>query len=342
MSNIEGMNASSSERRRSTVNVIGDIFVDIIATGMEEMPSWEKDTLASIRTFPGGSALNTAMHFAYFVDELLRQNGSRNDEEVNVALYSAIGSDNLGKICFNALNDVGRTLQNKVQIYENCRSGSCIVLSGNERRGFITDRGVINTFQLQDFEQSDLLSPRVTHTHIGGYYNCPGIRAGLCEFLQIATGAGQTISINPQYDANENWDGIKEIAPYITYLIANESETCKMAHKQFLPDAIDTLIKDYKILSVIVTQGAKGATLFSFDESSLNVRSTHVPGIIGVNVVDTTGAGDAFIAGILGHIVYNDVNLSSESSVAALLRDGCTVGAAACTVISGSAPPSKY
>ena len=45
------------------INVIGDVFVDIIASGLEAIPEWEKDTLATIRTFPGGSALNTVMHF---------------------------------------------------------------------------------------------------------------------------------------------------------------------------------------------------------------------------------------------------------------------------------------
>ena len=331
----------TERRKRSVVNVIGDIFVDIIASGLVEMPSWEKDTLASIRTFPGGSALNTAMHFAYFVDKF-HVSGRVEDDKALIALYSAVGNDNLGKICFSALDKVGATLHNKVQIHDNGRSGSCIVLTGNGGRGFITDRGVIDTFQLEDFESSDLLSPLVAHTHIGGYYNCPGIRSGLCEFLQRATAAGQTISVNPQYDASEKWDGIKEIAPYITYLIANESETCKIAHEQSLLEAVNVLLKDYGILSVIVTQGANGASLYSLDKDVLSLNSCSVSGIANVDVVDTTGAGDAFIAGILQHIVKNNINLSSESSVEALLRDGCRVGAAACTVISGSAEPSTY
>ena len=74
----------------------------------------------------------------------------------------------------------------------------------------------------------------------------------------------------------------------------------------------------------------------------MSIKTCHVSGVANVNVVDTTGAGDAFIAGILSHIVTNNVNLSSESSIEALLHDGCRVGAAACTVISGSAPPSRY
>ena len=323
------------------INVIGDVFVDIIASGLEAIPEWEKDTLATIRTFPGGSALNTVMHFTHYC-QYNRVEDENNAEKTSIALYSAVGNDHFGKICINALNEVGPTLQNKVQIHVRQRSGSCIVLSGNQGRGFVTDRGVINNFQLDCWAASDFLSSSLRHTHIAGYYNCRRMRVGLLELLQSIQAAGQTISVTPQWDADEVWDGIREIASCITYLIANEKETCKVAHHESLEAAIDVLLKEYGIVSVIVTQGANGATLYILDEDKLNVKSYHVPGLPNVTVVDTTGAGDAFVAGILHYVVNNDVNLSDESCIQAMLQNGCKLGAAACTTISGSSAPSTY
>ena len=79
----------------SEINIIGDIFADIIVSKLEHLPKWGTDTLGKISTIPGGSALNTTLHAAYYVEQ--------RDYRNKINIFSAIGNDSLGKLCRNAL-----------------------------------------------------------------------------------------------------------------------------------------------------------------------------------------------------------------------------------------------
>lgn len=77
------------------INIIGDIFVDILASKLENLPKWGTDTLGTISTVPGGSALNTTLHAVYYIEERAYHN--------KVNIFSAVGNDFFGKLCRNAL-----------------------------------------------------------------------------------------------------------------------------------------------------------------------------------------------------------------------------------------------
>jgi hypothetical protein len=50
------------------INIIGDIYCDIVASNLESLPSWGGDVLSKgISILPGGSCLNTTLHMANYI-----------------------------------------------------------------------------------------------------------------------------------------------------------------------------------------------------------------------------------------------------------------------------------
>ncbi len=74
-----------------------------------------------------------------------------------------------------------------------------------------------------------------------------------------------------------------------------------------LQSGLDAL-KDLDIPIILVTLGADGTY------AVLNGEMTHVP-TIKVEAVDTTGAGDAFMAGVLRYVHYNGLPTNQEELV---------------------------
>ncbi len=120
-----------------------------------------------------------------------------------------------------------------------------------------------------------------------------------------------------------------DLLHHITCLIPNEHEAALLAGGP--ADSPETLARRVQALgprAVVVTLGAAGALVLDGD------TAVHVPSFP-VTVVDSTAAGDAFVAAF-------GVALSEGQSPAAAARWGCAAGALACTVL-GAQPslPSR-
>ena len=52
-------------RKRESIAIVGDCYVDILAVGLDSLPSWGSDLRApQIAMAPGGSGMNTATHLS--------------------------------------------------------------------------------------------------------------------------------------------------------------------------------------------------------------------------------------------------------------------------------------
>jgi ribokinase len=312
-----------------TIVVIGDTFCDIIAVNAQLIESWGTDTLAKeIRVFAGGSALNIAVHGASFSAQFNKQ--------VNICFLSSTGADFQGQICRDALC-IANLDSSKIVIDRNCRTGSCIVISGAEDRSFITDRGCIRDLSIGWFKEEDYISNCVGHLHVGGFYNCDKLKNEAVELFQSARALKKTTSLNPQHDAEGKWDGIKELCPHLTIFVANEAELIKVSKS---PEGSPTLdqakvLLDWGCTIVVVTRGSEGARAYRINdccsEGVLNHGDVecHSQAAATVAVTDATGAGDAFTGGFL-------VEWIATADIPSSLRAGCIAGGAAVTQVGGS------
>lgn len=188
------------------------------------------------------------------------------------------------------------------------------------------------------------------HLHIAGFFNIPGFwdgeiatRLKLMKDYNKKTGKNMTISLVPQQDATDVWDGgLNDVLKYVDFLILNETEAkciagCGSESNETICN--DKIAKHFHKSSpnthVIVTRGPRGAVVFHAQDIVLE-QST--PREI-ENPADPTGAGDAFAAGfIYGFLTNGD---AADDALKWGLKWGCTMGTCNVMVRGASTPCEK-
>lgn len=239
----------------SRISIIGDLFCDILAS-TQNLPTWGTDTLASgIQLLPGGSAFNSAVHASKYI--------GLKEYPIKISLFGAVGNDMFSGIMKKAIHD--NDIEDHVVVRSGARTGSCIVMSSNNDRCFITDRGVVDMMMLEWFEEDDIIPLETSHLHVGGYYNLGMLKAELESLLKRALSLGIHTSLNPQYDATEKWDGIESLAPFLSILILSEMELFAITKGESVTAAA-SMILDWGCKIVVVTLGPKGAVAYTKEE----------------------------------------------------------------------------
>jgi len=161
----------------------------------------------------------------------------------------------------------------------------------------------------------DLASvPGLTHVHLGGPEFLGGPAAG--ELLAQARALGATTSVDvlaPGDPGMLEWIG--DCLPHADYLLPNDEQVLGFTGETSLEAGARALVAG-GAGCVAVTQGAKGALVVTADEV------IEVPAYA-VEVVDTTGCGDAFSAGFLRGL-----------SLGRHLRGAATLGCAAAAQVA--------
>ena len=319
------------------LHILGDYFCDILASNVAncKLPSWGEDLLAKIDVMPGGSAFNSAIHSANYVSYLGHKN-------VEVGLFCATGVDHFSSIASELLQRHHPIIKDHIVRSSDYSTGTCIVITGKNDRCFVTDRGCVQHMSLHWFQESSLLDSN--HIHVGGFYNCNQMQGEIAALYQKAIKENKTTSICPQFDSLKQWGYILEdICPYLTFYISNEYEIKQIAKTDSNAAAAETLLA-CGCKYVIITMGKQGSVLYTYQpidsgpENGFEVshtsqdkvfRSMVEPIPASVPVVDTTGAGDAFVGGFLVEwLLSYDLKQS--------LRAGCLAGTAAVTLLGGS------
>jgi ribokinase len=207
-----------------------------------------------------------------------------------VAMVGCVGQDDFGRRLKDGLFDMGvdvshikeetSTATGTAMILVDGKGENCIVLSSGTNRlvsidAKITDlikRAKILILQLE-------IVPEVVY-----------------QAIDIAAAAGVPVLLNPAPAIVLK----PEIYAKIDYLIPNETEATLLTGEQVkdlwtAEKAADTLLQR-GVKNVIITLGAEGALLATSESK------THIP-TFKIEVVDTTGAGDAFIGGFASMLV---------------------------------------
>lgn len=345
-----GDDAATKIEGKKSVIILGDIFLDINAMS-STLPTWGCDLVSkkAIEAMAGGSALNSATHLAGAFG-------------TTTTVWSAIGNDFWGEVIRNHTKKLGITLKGKLDC---AATAVCMVISGDTDRGFLTYRGPMETLSLgqNGLDEASIIESlsKKDHFHIAGYYNCPMLwdePSG--HILQLARSNGATTSLNCQYDTTGEWAHLTCVLPHADFVFLNRDEALAIAKTV---RSTNNCIKDVEtsahwfldggVVVVIITLGAEGAIALvkeSDDDRTLIQVGCH-PNISSLPLVDTTGAGDAFISGFLyGFQAYCsdqevhdgciDVMVSNIDAVASSLRWGVATGCACVTQFGASSPIS--
>ena len=282
------------------VVVVGDVMVDVLAA-MSGPLARGSDTPSAVTTAGGGSAANVAVWLAA--------------QGVPTSYVGRVGDDALGRESVAGLTDRGVTAW--VSAEPDLTTGTCIVLvePGGER-SMLPDAGANATLTAADLPQRAFRPGG--HLHLSGYTLLnPGSRDAGLAALSMAAAADMTVSVDPSSAAPLAELGAARFLSMtrgVDLLLANRDEAAVLAGTSDPHLAAQQLGDTYR--EVVVKLGADGAM---WQQGFIGASA---PAERGVEVVDTTGAGDAFAAGFLASWLLHP---EPETALAA----GCRLAARA-------------
>ncbi len=275
---------------------VGVHVLDTHVIGVEGIPdSSEGHVVETIRFSPAGTAGGTAV--------VLSRLGAE------VRSFGAVGEDPIATSLLGMLEREGVDTAGLGRKDGQQTSSSVIPVRPNGDRPAWHCIGANGAFTLDDLDLSDL--DGISHLHLGGPEFLGGEAAA--KLLAHAKSTGATTSLDllaPGDPGMLEW--IADALPHTDYLLPNDEQVLGLTGASSLVEGARALIKQ-GVGCVAVTQGSDGALVVKADET------IEVPAY-DVEVVDTTGCGDAFSAGFL-----RGLSLGRELGVAAAL--GCAAAA---------------
>jgi sugar/nucleoside kinase (ribokinase family) len=267
------MTDDTSVNRR--VLVVGDVNIDIILTGLPNIPLAEQETFAQgFEIVVGGQAGTIARAMSRL--------------GLAVTFVGKVGDDDYGRRAVNDLVQSGVDVSGVV-VDSSLRTGVTVVLSTGQERAFATYLGSISQLRRTDVRLEFISSAH--HLHVGSYYLQRALRSEILDLFQEAKRYGLTTSIDPGWDVSEEWgDDILEVLGYVDVLLPNEVEAMSITGTDVLEQALDVLASVAG--TVVIKMGEKGCL------AGNKKQTLYGPGFK-VPVVDVTSAGDIFNAGFL-------------------------------------------
>jgi ribokinase len=288
-----------------TIVVVGDVVTDIhvVHSGPIAVGS---DTPAAIRVLGGGSAANTAAWLAAA--------GAR------VQLVAVVGWDRAGDDRLIELTAAGVGCVH-IRRSDDARTGSIVVLAHSDERSFLTDRGANLLLVPSDVDPA-LAGAR--HLHLSGYVLLDeASRPAGMHALAAARERGLSTSVDMASAEPLRRAGPSTVLGWVhgvDLLFANVDEARVLVDEADPVDLARALTAHAS--HVVVKLGAQGSVWAS---AGVAVRA---PSITVGAVVDVTGAGDAFAAGVLQAWLNGSTPIGS-------LAAGAGLGAAAVAVPGG-------
>ncbi|WP_189082347.1 carbohydrate kinase family protein [Mangrovihabitans endophyticus] len=257
--------------------VVGDLVTDVVVAHREEIQPGT-DTPAMIRPHGGGQGANTAAWLAH--------------AGAAVTLIAAVGDDTAGRERVAELDAAG--VRCAVRAHAGAVTGTVVVLSSSRERTLITDPGACLLLDPDHVRTAVRDVPHATHLHLSGYALLnEGSRAAGREALRAALRHGLTVSVDASSAGPLRAVGAEAFLDWVRgadLLLCNADEAAVLSGHDEPEAQAAALIAAAG--HVVIKLGGDGAR-WTGPDGSATVRGTRQP------MVDPTGAGDAFAAGLL-------------------------------------------
>jgi ribokinase len=286
----------------STAIVLGDVMTDVVARLARPIAPGS-DSPAQVTMQGGGQAGNTAAWLVL--------------TGTPTALVGCVGDDAAGRTAEEALRRAG--VQTLLSHAPGVGTGTCVVLVAPDgERTMFPDAGANDRLAPGGLPEDLVVAGN--HLHMAGYALLrEGSRQGAQAELERAAGAGLSVSVDPSSAALLSPAFLK-LTEGAGLLLPNAKEAAALTGVADPEQAALRLTE--RVPEVVVKLGEKGAL---WTDGSQVVR---VPAEPVARVVDSTGAGDAFAAGLIA------ARLFGAGAEAALIA-GCRLAALAVATQGG-------
>lgn len=286
--------------------VAGELNADLVMSGLPSLPILGRELVSEdFQIVMGSSSAITAARLAQLGAE--------------VDFCGIIGEDDLGDFVLRELSNFGVRIDHIRKVEQ--RTGVTIALTYTHDRALLTFPGTMEIFD-GDLITSELLMP-YDHLHIGSFFLQTALQPHLPDIFRMAHEGGLTTSLDVGWDPTEQWANNSHLYPtlaHVDFFIPNESETEAIIGAGQSMDQLTERVSGI----VVMKRGKDGARAYNREGEIASVSS------IPVTVVDTTGAGDAFNAGLIyAHRVEG-------LPIDAAMRFAAVCGAQAVTQVGGA------
>ena len=267
---------------------VGIVIADCVACPVSRLPLPGQLALVDeISLFVGGSAANTAVALARL--------------GLRAAVVGRVGADGFGDFLLNSLGSescdtrflhrgAGRT------------SATLVNVDASGERSFLHSMGANAMLSTADVPLEQLASQGARALHVAGYYVLPGLEPGLPELLDRASRLELLTSLDNVWnpDQSGDWERIHACLPLSDLFCPSLQEARQITRREQPADVLDALLGLGVRRMVALKMGEHGALIGTPDGVRLHLLGLNVP------VIDGTGAGDAFIGGVLAGLLAGE------------------------------------
>lgn len=263
------------------VVVVGDLMTDTVARAAFPLAKGS-DTPAAVTTHGGGSGANVAAWLAL--------------EGVDTAFVGRRGSDIAGRN--RDMEMMGYGVDARLVMDQERPTGTCVVMVTHKGdRTMLSDPGANGALLPEDIERCRDLFTQGTHLHLSGYSLInEGSRKAAIHTLDLARKAQMSVSVDGGSSSPLKRMGAE---PFLEWtqgarlLAVNAKEAEILTGRDTAEQAAKVLTAWYP--QVVIKNGADGALWYTNGRPEpVTVSAEPVD-----KVIDGTGAGDAFVAGLL-------------------------------------------
>ncbi|MFH1006218.1 MAG: sugar kinase [Candidatus Latescibacterota bacterium] len=290
---------------------LGIVVADAMGKPIDQIP--EEDRLAlfdRMELHIGGCAANTGI--------VLSKLGAK------VKVVGKVGADGFGDFIIKTIQENGADADGVVRDPSVSTAFTFVMISSAGKRRFLHCMGASAAFGLDDINLAVLDDARILH--VAGTYLMPTFDGEqTAELLKEAQKRGVITSMDTAFNnLTEDWTKIADLClPHLDYFLPSFEEAEKITGESD-PKAIAAKLAQRCPGVVGIKLGAEGFYLKTHEmEKQILPFSTQV--------VDTSGAGDSFVAGFLrgileGWDMERCARFGSASAAFCIGAIGCTTG----------------
>ena len=288
---------------------IGQAVVDCIVRGKEEKEHRKNVYRAeSIHLSVGGDAVNES--------SVLAELGH------DVSIVCGLGKDYAGKMILQALEGHGVST-NLIQTYDSLVTPIAnLIVNGDGSRSSINSKAVMLDGFVPDFnvvKDAKIVS-------LCSLFRAPFDQKEIViDLVRKAKAEGCLICADTKLPAYRNihMNDIKEILPMIDYIFPNENEAGYYTGQESF-EGMAASIQEMGVKNVIIKTGASGCTVYG-EKEHFQVAARKV------RAIDSTGAGDNFVAGFLsgllkGYSLRECTEFGTDCAAMSVQYSGATAG----------------
>ena len=294
---------------RPSVLFAGDANADIILSGLAEPPQEDREVFCGgFAAALGGSTTIAAAAYARL--------GGRAE------FCGLLGDDEYGRLVRAELSRAGVGTR-LLRVSRAERTGVTVSVVYGSTRTQVTYSGCLARVDESEAIRRSLR--RFTHIHVSGIYGTPAFLPRLASVLGEARSLGLSTSLDTQWDASGTWTCAEEWLPSLSYLFVNEDEARSLAGRL-----------RGKPVAGYAEAWAALAERTACPIIKLGPAGSYAAGrafaAYPVDVIDATGAGDAFAAAFLYATLEEGLTFGGAIALAS------AAGAVACTHEGGASP----